>query len=405
MFKAMSAAVICSLTLSLTSSVFAAQDLSGFEKRFNFVKNEAGEVTYVKMNLVNSKFTILPYVRQVRDDIKSEIKRMQSKSSQAELEAFYDELYAGGDKSAEHAENVLAIRDSMENFKSVDIDKFFKRVETKSVLANFKKELQKALDKYSLANIASTQDPRYFYKRNVTYAVVTKALEFAKKQFGEVPLLNLASFVIVKVHDMVLEQRLFHQNMLLHYLENVSEADLGISAKDADKIFSSIYESRIGVLSYRESNAAAANWTRYGLDKFYSMVRGANNRLRRSSRTLSNVKRLNYAFFEAKVDGERVIQNLVSNKHKFSGKMAIAYYYEKPNKVKRFRSLLNLGELGLGFLPLPGWLKSQVESFIASYYVEQKRTEGALIGHFELNGNAVMAKSIKNQLINPYIKF
>jgi hypothetical protein len=85
--------------------------------------------------------------------------------------------------------------------------------------------------------------------------------------------------------------------------------------------------------------------------------------------------------------------------------MAISYYYAKQNKVKRFRSLLNLGELGLGFLPLPGWLKSQVESFIASYYVEQKRTEGALIGHFELNGNSVMAKNIKTQMINPYIKF
>ena len=83
--------------------------------------------------------------------------------------------------------------------------------------------------------------------------------------------------------------------------------------------------------------------------------------------------------------------------------MATAYNYDKPDQVRRFRSLLNLGQVGLGFLPLPSWLKNQVESFIESYYVEQKRTEGALVGYFDINGNQVMSQKIKEQLINPYI--
>ncbi len=83
--------------------------------------------------------------------------------------------------------------------------------------------------------------------------------------------------------------------------------------------------------------------------------------------------------------------------------MATAYNYDKPNQVKRFRSLLNLGQLGLSFLPIPGWLKGQVESFLKSYYVDQKRLEGALVAYFDLQGNKQMSKNIKNQLINPYI--
>lgn len=400
MFKAMSA----TLLLSLSLSAFSAQNMDSFKKRFSFVKDDAGKLTYVRMNLVNQKWSIVPYLRQVRDDVKKEITRMQSKSHAGEIDAFIATLEEGSNKTAEMQENILAIRESFDNLKTVNIDNFFAMAETKGVLAKFQSELKKALMLLDLSVIASTEDPRYFYKRNVTYEVVKRAIDFAKGKFDNIPLLNLVSFVMVQVHELVLEQRLFHQNMMLHYLQNVKEADMGLSINDADKIFSSIYESRITAINYNESTRAANTWTRYGLNKFYTMVRTANNRLRRSNRTLDSVgARYNFGFFEAKEDGQRVVKNLILNKHKFSSKMATAYNYDKPDEVRRFRSLLNLGQVGLGFLPLPGWLKNQVESFIESYYVEQKRLEGALVAYFDINGNTVMSKNIKTQLINPYI--
>lgn len=394
------------LAMSIFSiSSFASINLEGFDKRFKLVKNDKGEVTYVKMNFLTKDFSIKPYIKQIKNDIKEEVLRMKTKSYDQELEMFLAELEEGSEKNQEVQENIFAIRDSLKNLDNIKVDIIFNKLQKEGVLEKFRKELKAALDKYSLAVIASTEDPRYFYKRNVTYEVVKRALEFAKKKFSDVPLLNLASFVIVKVHDLVLEQRLFHQNMLLHYLQNVDEAELGLTVAEADKIFSSIYESRISAVNYRESNSAAANWAKYGLSKFYATVRTANNKLRRSSRTLEAVQRYNFAFFEAKEDGQRVVKNLIHTKHSWSGKMAIAYYYDEPNKVKRFRSLLNLGQLGLGFLPIPGWLKGQAESFIESYYVEQKRLEGALVGYFESQSDTLMAKNIGRQLINPYILF
>ena len=234
--------------------------------------------------------------------------------------------------------------------------------------------------------------------------MLKRAIEFAKQQFDNIPVLNLVAFIMVEVHEMVLEQRLFHQNMMLHYLENVKETEIGLTVKEADRIFSSIYESRIAAANIFESNRAAETWARYGLNKFYAMVRNANNRLRRSTRTFDEVgARYNFGFFEAKEDGERVVKNLIHNQHMFSSKMATAYNYDKPDEVRRFRSLLNLGQLGLGFLPIPGWIKAQVENFIQSYYVEQKRLEGALVAYFDINGNKEMAKNIHRQLVNPYI--
>lgn len=399
MFKILSGV----LSLCFVFSVYADTNLTHFKKRFSLVKNDAGEVTYVRMNML-SNWSIVPYIKQIESDIKSEIARMKTKSYQNELDLFIEKLEDSSDKSNEVAENVMTIRRSLENFKEVKVTEVFKKLRSKGVLAKFEKELKDALMLLDLSVIASTQDARYFYKRNVTYEVVKRAIDFAKKQFDNIPLLNLASFVIVQVHEMVLEQRLFHQNMLLHYLQNVEEDTMGITVKDVDRIFSSIYESRIAVANLPESNQASENWDRYGLNKFYAMVRGANNRMRRDTRSYDEVgSRYNFGFFEAVEGGERVVKNLLVNKHMFSGKMSTAYNYDKPDEVRRFRSLLNLGQLGLGFLPIPGWLKSQVEGFIESYYVEQKRIEGALVAYFDLNGNQVMKKNIMKQLINPYI--
>lgn len=393
------------LVLIFSINSFATANFDGYQKRFNLVRNEAGNLTYVKMNFFNKKFSLKPYLEQIKSDLMSEIARMRSKSHKDELDEFMASLGEGQEKTQEMQENIFAVRRSLESLDQINVDHVFKELEKGGVLAQFKKELKAALDKYSLAVIASTEDPRYFYKRNVTYEVVKRALDFAKNRFSSVPLLNLASFVIVQVHDLVLEQRLFHQNMLLHYMQNAKESELGMTTAEVDKVFSSIYESRIGAINFRESNQAVANWDKYGLAKFYAMVRVGNNRLRRNPTTLQGLNRYNFGFFEAVIDGERVVKHLAINKHSFSSEMATAYYYSKPDKVRRFRSLLNLGQIGLGFLPIPAWLKNQANSFINSYYVQQKRQEGALIGYFEMNSNTEMVNSIKKQLVNPYILF
>src|SRR5690606_10618211 len=121
-----------------------------------------------------------------------------------------------------------------------------------------------ALFKFDLAVVASPMDAKYFYRRNVTYEVVTRALNFAKKKFDSVPLLNLASFMIVKVHDLVLEQRLYHQYMLMHYLENAGAKEIGLTDKEIDRVYSSVFEARIQAINFQESKRAAANWDKYG---------------------------------------------------------------------------------------------------------------------------------------------
>lgn len=401
------------LLLVLSLQAFAAgtpapMSMDGFHKRFKIVRNDNGELTAIKMNFFTKKFSIKPYLMQIKNDLKEEIERMRSQNksvTDAEIDAFVEELVSSSEKSEEVNENALVLKDSLLNLPNINVDSSFAEVSKHDVLAKFEFDLKKALKMLDLAIIADPTDARFFYRKTVTYEVVKRALDFAKKKFDNIPVLNLAMFIIVKVHDLVIEQRLFHQNMLLHYLHNF-ETQLGMSESEVNRVFSSIYESRIPMTGYAESNRAANNWEMYGLDKFFAVVRTGNNRIRNGALIYDKMgPKYNFAFVEVKEEGEKVVKNLVNNKHMLSSKMATAYNYAKPNKVKRFRALLNLGQVGLGFLPIPGWIKSTVEGFVESYYVDQKRTEGALVGYFESTGNTQMFNAIMKQNINPYLVY
>jgi len=196
--------------------------------------------------------------------------------------------------------------------------------------------------------------------------------------------------------------------MLLHYFETISETKLGMTKEEVDRTISSIYEYRIDATNFLESNKAARDWLNYGLNLFYMTVRSGNNRIREWQGPLTNVrfqniKKLNFNFVEVTEDGARKIYHLHKTAHQFSTKPALAFDYSNPKRVKRNRALLNLGGLAIGFIKLPGWLKGSVETFIKSFYVDQVRLEGALVGYFESTGDTVMIDKVYSQRANYYI--
>jgi hypothetical protein len=207
---------------------------------------------------------------------------------------------------------------------------------------------------------------------------------------------------------MMLEQRHFAHNMLLHYFETVKETKLGMSKTEVDRAISSIYEYRIEATDIFGSNRAAADWNNYGINTFYSSVRVGNATINGwkdpfSTLSFSEIKKLNYAFASVTNEGARKIYHLSHNAHMFSMKPSLAYDYSKPKRVKQLRSLLNIGGVALGFLKLPAFIKVNADRFIKSIYVKQVRTEGALVGYFESTGDTAMMKSVFAQRSNLYI--
>lgn len=402
--------ILAGLMLSLGAF---AQDLSGFQSRFQLVKNEEGRVTAIKLKKVVSSFTIRPFLEQIKNDLKKEQAQsflMNDAEKEAEIDALLMELgldpYAkSGSKGQEEAEK---LKESLLNIRHINVDEAFAKANKGDFWKEFEKKFQEAMLFIDPTVLANLEDARFFYKRQVTYKVIEWALNEAKKRFSEVPVLNIVSFVVVRVHDMMLEQRHFHHNMLLHYFQSVEESKLGMTKEEVDRAISSIYEYRIELLAITESNKAAANWLSFGLDKFYMELRWGSTQMRKwqgplSGRNFKDIKRLNYGFASVMEKDARKIYHLHHSAHQFTSKPALAYDYSNPSKVKRIRSLLNLGGVALGFITMPNWLKSNVHNFLHSMYINQVRAEGALVGYFETTGDTAMMKKIYAQRANFYI--
>ena len=407
--------IILTMLMCVWSFCSFSQDLAldGFNKRFEIVKNPEGKIIAIKLKKAVTRFTIRPFIEQIKNDLKKEqssLALMNEVEKEAQVDAMLEDLgysaYAlhGGEGKKE----AQKVKESILNVPNIDVEAAFMELDKADFWAEFERKLHEAMMFIDPTILANLDDARFFYKRQVTYKVVVWALEQAKKRFSNIPILNIASFVIVRVHDMMLEQRHFHHNMLLHYFETIPETKLGMTKEEVDRTVSSIYEYRIDAMDFLTSNAAAKDWMNFGMNSFYRQVRAGNNKMESwrsgmSSTRFEEMKKLNFAFAQVKEAEAQKIYHLHHNMHQFSRKPSLAYDFSNPKKVKNNRALLNVAGIALGFIKMPGWLKSNVDNFIKSIYVQQVRTEGALVGHFETMGDPEMVRSVYSQRANFYI--
>lgn len=400
----------------LSSFSLFAQDaaLDGFNSRFSLVKDPSGKVIALRLKKVVARFSIKPFIEQLKNDLKLEQQNatLMSDSEQEEIinEALFDAGLNPFMMNSDGYEEALRTKESFLNIKNINVDAAFTELNQADFWNEFEAKMNEAFLYIDPTILTYHDDARFFYKRQIVYKVVVWALEQAKKRFSNVPVLNIASFIIVRVHDMMMEQRHFHHNMLLHYFENIPESKFGMTKEEVDRAIASIYEYRIDATNVIESNRAARDWLNYGWANFYAQVRSGTGKIRSwesglSSVYFQNVKRLNFAFAEVsdKEKNTRKIYHLHLNAHQYSKKPALAYDYTNPKRVKQIRSILNLAGVALGFVQMPGWIKGRVEGFMKSFYVEQVRMEGALVPFFEMSNNNLMAKNIYGQRANFYI--
>ena len=400
-------AVLLLVVVTVAQKPCHAYDLAPFKKRFDFVRNDEGQVEFVRDRSIVMNFSIRPYVKFIKESLQSEQKMMRSKADyDQQIEALFGEdaqtknLVGNDNKSARDAQ---LITDSMRQLENIDFDAVFSNPEFKEVISQFESKMGEALLKLDPTIMANVTDKDFFYKKRLTYQVLTWGLNFAKKKLSSIPVLNTVSFVLTKVEEMIRQRRIYHQNMLLHYLENFSEGELGLTAMEVNHIMSSIYESRIEWYAFWESNSAKANWDQYGTNTFYSTIRFYNNRLRRMGNIYQNLGQpVNYGYQVATTEDGEVILDLANTSTMFNSKLAVAYYYDSPRKVQRRRRVAQLAQLGLSFVPMGSFLKGLIDNYIDSFYRQQTLSEGALYGYFESMGDDEFITVLKNQVLNPF---
>lgn len=379
-------------------------NLQAFKERFEFVR-EDGKLMLVRDKSITTGFNLKLYVEFIKELL---IKEQALMNTEMDYDQQLRDIFAEKDMSLVQnlygdKADIELIVDSMKELKGIDFEAIFANKQFKDFVTKVELKLKDVLLMADPRIMANVSDSAFFYKKNVTYQVMTWALSLAKKMFSQVPMLNTASYVVKKMAKMFADKRLFHQNMLLHYLEKFPAEELGITHEEANLVFSSIYESRIPWFAFWESSAAKANWSRYGTSKFFQNVRMVNNNFRTVRRSYDSVgKRLNYGFQNAVYKGRNVVLNLFDKEYMFSKKPSIAMELDSPKKVKRMRTILHLAGLGSSFLPLPSWIKDIAQNFIKSFYEKQQLTEGALVAHFEVTEEEEMIKKVVDQYLNPF---
>jgi hypothetical protein len=401
-------ALLCLYTMNIGTA--QAKSADAFFKRFQVVRSADGKLIGIRDRTLPVKFSVAPYVKLIRSQLTQEQSLMSpenlaSGKYDADVKsAIVDGMdYDLSGNQQEFDQDVEVVVDSLKKLAVLNIDYIFSHDIFQDVVNQFQGRMTDAIMLLDPTMIANVNDSTYFYKKNVTYKVVTWGLDFARKRMSNLPMLNTVSYVIVQVEKLINERRQFHQNMLLHYLENFKEEELGLTHDEVNMIWSSIYESHIQWYAFWESNAAKNNWLKYGVNNFYQDYRTATNNLRNAQSIYSEVSdRMNFSFQKVTYNNEKVVVNLFDKESMLQNRPAVAYNYDRPTQVVRKRVVLSLAGLGVSFIPMSAFIKDYVDSFIKSFYEKQKITEGALYGYFESNGDSKGSTQVSAQYMNPF---
>lgn len=410
--KSISLMVAMFCVLAINTNTAFAKSADAFHKRFQIIRSDDGKLVGIRDRTLPVKFEVAPYVQMIKSQLIHEQSLMSEQNLasgeyEAQVKAVLNEdrdlFVAQGYSQKEYDNYVQSVVDSLKQLAVVNVDGVFTNPAFNEVVSKFEGKITDAILLLDPTILSNVQDPSFFYKRNVTYKAVNWALDFARKRLSNVPMLNTVSYVVVQVEKLITERRNFHQNMLLHYLENFDEKELGLTHDEVNMVWSSIYESRIPWYAFWESNNAKANWMKYGVTNFYSNFRTATAKLAQSGSIYTEVnERMNYAFQQVTYNNEKVVVNLFDNESMFQTRPAVAFNYDRPTQISRKRIMLTLAQLGLSFVPMSATIKDTAGKFIKSYYANQKITEGALYGYFESMGEDSGMRQVKAQYLNPF---
>ncbi|HXH74549.1 MAG TPA: hypothetical protein VNJ08_06265 [Bacteriovoracaceae bacterium] len=364
--------------------------LDGFHKRFHLERNSDGKVKAIRLKVATTRISVLPLLDQLQHDLVGE----QNALNEEEALKLLSEL--GDNKEVKHLQTAI------KTLKKISIKTVFKKLKKENFWNKADKEINKALIYTDPSYLANLEDPRFFYKKRVAFKIIRILLDLAQGQFLDIPVLNMATFIIKRIHWMMMEQRHFHHNMLLYYFETFTPEEMGMTENEVRETISSIYEYRISSFENAESKWASKNWNQYGIINFYNQNYNDTKRMSvwQEKLKLPYATRMNFGFAFSGCK----IYHLHVNNHFFSDRPSLAFDADKPYKIKYLRGLLNIAGLTLGFISVPGLvIKDAVTEFLESIYIKQVRMEGALVAYYESRGDKVMAHHIYQQRANFYI--
>lgn len=266
----------------------------------------------------------------------------------------------------------------------------------KKILAFLKKELKNIDDVVDPRIIAYESDSLFYAKRMLLQKLLQSILTKISEQYAGNPYITIAIRVVVAIFDRLEFEREYYQNVLTYLMMETDPQIYGLSYPQANRIMSSVFESRIALEDVLSRKKARETWDRYGVDTYYEKVRSAQESFDVIKSANRDVLRRNSFFAE---DGASSIMHLLY-KNSQTKSQSLAYNGTEPGKIYQNRLVLRAAEIGLYLLPLPASIKSRVQTKLRSFYWNQIREEGYLFTELILNDRPDLGKIIFTQSFN-----
>lgn len=214
--------------------------------------------------------------------------------------------------------------------------------------------------------LAAPTQPGAFDTESAVADAVKYALDGAKLIFDTTPVFSVFEFLVDTHIENLKSRREFYQNQLLIAIDQ--DTTLFTSAEKS-AIRSSIFYSRLGFERTNTRESARKNWSAWGNSEYKKAMAVCNG--------FAPATSIFGACF--KMDGQELRNRLVK-KNRLSKSPSLAFDYSEPKRMRAKREFLYVTRLGLKLIPVPGLLKKPVSLWLTSQYIEQRRSEGYLMG-------------------------
>ncbi|MEK6555556.1 MAG: hypothetical protein AABZ31_09975 [Bdellovibrionota bacterium] len=236
--------------------------------------------------------------------------------------------------------------------------------------------------------LADPGHPKAFDEELIIVEGVEKLMDVAKEVLGSSPLFSVLEFLVSEYFDALTAQREFYQNALLTYMNSNDE----FTAEEQAQMKSSIFYSRLGLTKFSSRKKAIKEWATFGLKQEKEFNKKCS---------VTDTTSFHYCF---KFDKTAIV-NVVNKNNSLakSSSTSTTFDYKKPGYTGQTRWFIMAARLGLKLLPVPGLVKSPVNKWLKSFYVQQRRTEGLLYSAATLKNESELAGWILENTANPLI--
>ncbi len=207
------------------------------------------------------------------------------------------------------------------------------------------------------------------------------------------PAFTVFTFLLDQYIESLESRRDFFQNQLMVLLANDTSL---FTDKEKSLVRSSIFYSRLDFLDVnlkRRSNARK-DWASFGDQQLAATLKPCIGFVGQGETGFGSC---------FKQTGDLFVNRMVK-KNRLSASVSLAFDSKNPYRVRDFRALLMLADLGMRFIPGPAIAKKPLGIWLNSLFRNQRKSEGYFFGYTNLKNQPDLSNWILMNSANPIIR-